>query len=212
MLCFLILCNIIFRNDGSWKREKLAELIETKRLLLRCWQEDDAEELYKICLDPRLRLSGVSSYRNIEESQSVICSWKKNPEMRAVIHKDEQRLIGFVVFGDMNRYAQYKELEYAVAANRRNNGYATEALMAMLEYMFSERDTEVVAAWVRSFNKESVRVLEKCHFTYEGTLRKHASIPLFINLGQSSGSLPYFLTNQLLLPTFRRWGGSNSNT
>ena len=23
-------------------------------------------------------------------------------------------------------------------------------------------------------NKESVRVLEKCHFTYEGTLRKHA--------------------------------------
>ena len=46
--------------------------------------------------------------------------------------------------------------------------------MAMLEYMFSERDTEVAAAWVRSFNKESVRVLEKCHFTYEGTLRKHA--------------------------------------
>lgn len=74
----------------------------------------------------------------------------------------------------MNRYAQYKELEYAIAANHRNNGYATEALMAMLEYMFSERDTEVVAAWVRSFNKECVRVLEKCHFTYEGTLRKHA--------------------------------------
>ncbi len=174
MLCFLILCNIIFRNDGSWKREKLAELIETKRLLLRCWQDDDAEELYKICLDPRLRLSGVSSYRNIEESRSAICSWKKNPEMRAVIHKDEHRLIGFILFGDMNRYAQYKELEYAVAANYRNKGYATETLMAMLEYMFSERDTEVAAAWVRSFNKECVRVLEKCHFTYEGTLRKHA--------------------------------------
>lgn len=153
---------------------KVAESIETKRLLLHCWQEDDAEELYKICLDPRLRFSGVSSYRNIEEARSVICSWKKNPEMRAIIHKDEQCLIGFVLFGDMNRYAQYKELEYAVAANRRNNGYATEALMAMLEYMFSERDTEVAAAWVRSFNKESVRVLEKCLFTYEGTLRKHA--------------------------------------
>ena len=94
--------------------------------------------------------------------------------MRTVIHKDQRCLIGFILFGDMNRYAQYKELEYAIAANHRNNGYATEALMAMLEYMFSERDTEVVAAWVRSFNKECVRVLEKCHFTYEGTLRKHA--------------------------------------
>lgn len=94
--------------------------------------------------------------------------------MRAIIHKDEQCLIGFVLLGDMNRYAQYKELEYAIAVNRRNNGYATEALTAMLEYMFSERDTLVVAAWVRSFNKECVRVLEKCYFTYEGTLRKHA--------------------------------------
>ncbi len=152
----------------------MAELIETKRLLLRCFQDEDAEELYNICLDTQLRLSGLSSYNNIEESRNAICSWNKNPEMRAIIHKDQQCLIGFILFGDMNRYAQYKELEYAIAINHRNNGYATEALMAMLEYMFSERDTEVAAAWVRSFNKECVRVLEKCHFTYEGTLRKHA--------------------------------------
>ena len=70
--------------------------------------------------------------------------------------------------------SSYKEVEYAVAANHRNHRFATEALSAMLEYTFSERDTEVVAAWVRSFNNESVRVLEKCHFTHEGTLRKHA--------------------------------------
>ncbi len=46
--------------------------------------------------------------------------------------------------------------------------------MAMLQYAFSERDISVVAAWVRAFNKESAHVLEKCHFTCEGTLRKHA--------------------------------------
>ena len=84
----------------------MAELIETKRLLLRCWQNEYAEGLYKTCLGPG---------------------------------------------------------EYAIAANHRNNGNATEALMAMLEYMFSQRDTEVAAAWVRSFNKECVRVLEKYH-------------------------------------------------
>ena len=152
----------------------MGEFIETKRLLLRCWQEEDAEELYKLCLDQRLRLSGVSSYRNIEESRNTIRSWKQNPEMRAIIQKEDQRLIRFILLGDMNRYPQYKEVEYAVAANHRNHGFATEALSAMLEYTFSERDTEVVAAWVRSFNNESVRVLEKCHFTHEGTLRKHA--------------------------------------
>ena len=70
----------------------------------------------------------------------------------------------------MHRYALYKELESAIAANRRNSRYATEALTAMPAYMFSERDTEVAAVWVRSFNKECVRVLEKCHFTYERAL------------------------------------------
>ena len=63
----------------------MGEFIETKRLLLRCWQEEDAEELYKLCLDQRLRLSGVSSYRNIEESRNTIRSWKQNPEMRAIM-------------------------------------------------------------------------------------------------------------------------------
>ena len=44
----------------------------------------------------------------------------------------------------MNRYDGYMEMEYAIAA------------------------------WVRSHNKESIRVLEKCSFTFEGRLRKHA--------------------------------------
>lgn len=152
----------------------MTEPIETKRLLLRCWQEADAEPLYTICLDPKLQLSGISAYNNVEESRSRIRHWKSNPEMRAVVLKEEQRLIGFISLGDMNRYAQYKELEFAIAATARNHGYATEALMAMLAYMFSQRDIAVVAAWVRAFNRESVRVLKKCHFTYEGTLRKHA--------------------------------------
>ena len=82
----------------------MGEFIETKRLLLRCWQEEDAEELYKLCLDQRLRLSGVSSYRNIEESRNTIRSWKQNPEMRAIIQKEDQRLIRFILLGDMNRY------------------------------------------------------------------------------------------------------------
>lgn len=152
----------------------MTELIKTKRLLLRCWKDDDAEQLYTICLDPKLQRSGVTSFNNIDESRSYIRYWKNNPEMRAVIHKKDQRLIGWIALEDMNRYDEYKELEYAIASDYRNNGYATEALMAMLQYAFSERDISVVAAWIRAFNKESAHVLEKCHFTYEGTLRKHA--------------------------------------
>lgn len=74
----------------------------------------------------------------------------------------------------LNRYPQYKELEYAIAAQERGNGYAVEAVEAMLRYAFLQRDISVVAAWVRAFNQPSVRVLQRCRFTYEGTLRRHA--------------------------------------
>ncbi len=150
------------------------ESIETERLTLRAWHTDDAEMLCVICLDPELRRSGVSAYADVGEAGSAIEAWQNDPETRAVVRKKDNRLIGFIQLGDMNRYAGYKELEYAIAADCRGKGYATEAVTAMLGYAFSKREIKVVAAWVRSFNRKSVRVLEKCGFVHEGTLRKHA--------------------------------------
>ena len=43
-----------------------------------------------------------------------------------------------------------------------------------LDYGFGEQHASVIAAWVRSHNKASARVLEKCAFTFEGRLRRHA--------------------------------------
>lgn len=37
--------------------------METKDLLLRNWQDTDAEPLYEMCLDPALRASGIHFYR-----------------------------------------------------------------------------------------------------------------------------------------------------
>ena len=148
--------------------------IETKRLFLREWQESDAQDHYNICRDMELQLSGISTYNNVEESLNTIRIWKNKDEMKAIISKEDNCLIGFICLGDMNRYPQYKELEYAISNKYRNKGYATEALTSMLDFTFNELDILVVAAWVRSFNIKCVRVLEKCSFTHEGTLRRHA--------------------------------------
>lgn len=148
--------------------------IETERLIIRNWQENDAPELYAICLDPELRRSGIGSYKDIDESLQTIRVWMEHDEMWAIVHKADNRLIGFIGLGDMNRYSRYKELEYAVAAEYRNKGYATEVLKRMLDFAFGELGLSVVAAWVRSFNVKCVRVLEKCAFTHEGTLRRYA--------------------------------------
>ena len=138
--------------------------IETNNLILRNWQETDAPALYRICRDEALRKSGVTYVESIQSAGEAIRS-------RA---KDTGELIGFISLGDMNRYKGYAELEFAITADCRNRGYATEAVKCMVDYGFSKLGLAVIAAWVRSHNAESLRVLEKCGFVFEGRLRKHA--------------------------------------
>ena len=46
--------------------------METKDLLLRNWQDTDAEPLYEMCLDPALRASGIHFYDSVADSQNTI--------------------------------------------------------------------------------------------------------------------------------------------
>ena len=149
-------------------------MIETEHLILRNWQESDAVTLYQICRDETLRKSGTAFFESVQDAVAAIRSRAEDDRFKAVIHRESAKLIGFISLGDMNRYEGYAELEYAIAADYRNRGLATEAVKRMVDYGFSELGLEVIAAWVRSHNAESVRVLEKCAFTLEGRLRKHA--------------------------------------
>lgn len=148
--------------------------IESERLIIRDWQESDTNELYAMCLDPELQRSGIGFYNSINERLKTIRLWRGQNEMKAIVSKADSALTGLIGLCDMNRYSRYKELEFAIAASHRNKGYATEALRCMLAFGFGELNLSVIAAWVRSFNDRSVRVLEKCAFSYEGRLRKHA--------------------------------------
>lgn len=148
--------------------------METKDLILRNWQDSDAKALYEMCLDETLRKSGIDFYNSITDSRNTIQCWKNDKGFKVIADKRNDNFIGFISLGGMNRYDGYMEIEYAVDARYRNNGYAMQAVQRMLDYGFKEMNLSAIAAWVRSHNKESIKVLEKCSFTYEGRLRKHA--------------------------------------
>ena len=148
--------------------------METKDLILRNWQDSDAKALYEMCLDETLRKSGIDFYNSITDSRNTIQCWKNDKGFKVIADKRNDNFIGFISLGGMNRYDGYMEIEYAIAPRYRNNGYAMQAVQRMLDYGFKEMNLSAVAAWVRSHNKESIRVLEKCSFTFEGRLRKHA--------------------------------------
>ena len=62
------------------------------------------------------------------------------------------------------------EIGYGISEEYQNNGYATEAVRAVLEWAFSHPDVTAVEAETDSDNVASKRVLEKCGFALNGII------------------------------------------
>ena len=149
-------------------------MVKPSRVFLRSWQDGDAEALYEMCLDPTLRDNGIRFFGSVSDGLEAIRLWKNMDGFKVITDKENHLFIGFISLSDMNRYEGYIEIEYAIAAEYRNQGYGTEAVRLMLEYGFTAMNLSVISGWVRSHNLSSAKVLEKCSFTLEGRLRRHA--------------------------------------
>lgn len=144
----------------------------TDRLVLRDWQENDVAAHFELYKSPDVENAGAKISESLSDSLECINSWIKYQESWAIVRKENDEVIGSIFLSDANRHDRYKEMEYVISEKYQNNGYATEAVKSVLEYAFTKLDLLVVAVCHYSFNEKSKRVIEKCGFTYEGTLRK----------------------------------------
>ncbi|MFU1796249.1 GNAT family N-acetyltransferase [Paenibacillus azoreducens] len=148
--------------------------LETERFILRGWKESDADEYFELYQNPDVESAGAKICENINESLEFIRLLIKCQESWAIVLKENGIVVGSIFLSDINRHDRYKELEYVISEGHQNKGYATEAVKRMLEYAFTELDLLVVAVCHYPSNLKSKRVIEKCGFTYEGTLRKYS--------------------------------------
>lgn len=62
------------------------------------------------------------------------------------------------------------EIGYGISEKYRNNGYAAEAVKAVLEWTFNNPNVTSIEAETDSENAASKRVLEKCGFIFNGKI------------------------------------------
>jgi len=153
--------------------------IETPRLVLRAVTEDDAAAIYAACSDPRLtEYTLFETHRTPDDSAAFVRAYalpnyeQGLPEPFAIALKDDPgRLVG-CTGGRWNTQAnQCVEFGYWVAVPFWGRGVATEAVRAVIPYLFEALGPERVQAHVMTPNAASARVLEKAGLTYEGTIR-----------------------------------------
>lgn len=149
--------------------------LETDRLILRDWCMEDAADMLEFYSDPKIwPRAGGCVLTDITQCEQCIRDYAAAQEAWAVVLKETQKPIGSIFLEDIGRHSGYREMEFVLSRTHQNQGYMTEAVERVLEYAFTDLALEVVAVCHYPDNVQSRRVIEKCGFTYEGTLRGYS--------------------------------------
>lgn len=151
-------------------------MIETERLILRPWQEQEAEILYKYARDPDIGpIAGWKPHTSVEYSLAIIRTVFANPETYAVVLKETGEPIGScgLMFGNVLNTAHIRndeaEIGYWLGKPFWGHGLIPEAVRALLWRAFNELGLSTVWCGFYDGNTKSKRVCEKCGFKYHHT-------------------------------------------
>ena len=152
--------------------------METERILLRHWEEADAEALFKFASDPDVGpRAGWPAHQSVEESREIIRTFFNNDTTWAIVLKETGEAIGCMGYytheaSNIPIGENDCEVGYWVGKPFWNRGICTEALKLMLDHCVQVKHFENI--WADHFigNPASGKVMEKCGFTDTGMLNR----------------------------------------
>ena len=147
-------------------------MIETERLILRPWQEQDAEDLYTYASNPEVGPpAGWPPHTSVDNSREIIKNVLSKPETYAVCLKDGTPIgsIGLHLNGstDMTDRDDECELGYWIGKPYWGQGLIPEASRALMRYAFEELGMRAVWCGYYDGNEKSRKVQTKLGFVYQ---------------------------------------------
>ena len=154
-------------------REGCIPVLETKRLALRAPRLEDAKAVATLANDRRIaeNTARIPHPYQVTDAEGFIAGANKaGAEAVFLITLRDGTVIGAcgLVLQDLKTQEQTPELGYWLGVPYWGQGYATEALHAVIDYAFTDLAHEALQAGCRVTNPASRRVLEKCGFQWTG--------------------------------------------
>lgn len=137
--------------------------ISTKRLSIQTLSEADAEDMIVLLTNDTIKKTFmIPDFRTNEEAlamfQKLLSSSHSEQHFVVGIYLND-KLIGFlndVEIGEVNI-----ELGYVIHPDQHGKGYATEALKAVINYLFQQGYQEILTGAFEE-NIASIKVMKKC--------------------------------------------------
>lgn len=158
-------------------------MLETQRLILRKWTEDDADSLFEYAKNPEVGpIAGWPPHKNVEESKEIIKNVFNGAECYAICEKGSNIAIGAVELKlnghtDMTERDDECELGYWLGQPFWGRGYMPEAARALLRHGFEDLGMKAVWCGYYDGNQKSKRVQEKLGFTFHH-VQEYVPVPL----------------------------------
>lgn len=153
--------------------------LETERLILRKFTENDAEAVFENWAsdDEVTKYLTWPTHKSVENSAGYISfcleSYKSDDSYQWGIElKETGELFGNISVVKMDADIEAVELGYVIGRRYWGNGYTAEAVKAVMAFLFKEVGVNRVAARHDTNNPNSGKVMQKAGMHYEGTLRQ----------------------------------------
>jgi ribosomal-protein-alanine N-acetyltransferase len=159
-------------------QHKGTKTIKTSRLILRKYQADDAEAMFKnYASDERVaRFLSWQTYKSIAQVSQFLAEKPKLYENNAFY--DWAITLNGEVIGGISAYNISEknhscEIGYCLGHDFWNKGLTSEALHGVINFLFHEVQMHRITATHDVENPASGKVMQKCGMTCEGRFREH---------------------------------------
>ena len=157
---------------------KGTQTIETPRLILRRAIREDTDPMFRNwASDPEVtKFLTWPPHANIGVTQTVLECWLAEYEKAdyyqwMIVLKEIGEPIGSISVVRQNDAVEEAEIGYCIGSQWWHKGVMSEALSAVIEYLFTEVGMNRIAARHDPNNPHSGGVMRKCGMVYEGTTR-----------------------------------------
>ena len=153
---------------------RILETLTTRRLILRRPRLEDAEAIFsRYSGDAEVtRYLGWPRHQTVDDARSFVAfsdsvwsRWSAGPYLMESRH--QATLLGSAGFDFID--VAHATTGYVLARDAWGQGYATEALNALME-LAPELGISELSAFCHPLHRASIRVLEKCGFDARGTV------------------------------------------
>jgi [ribosomal protein S5]-alanine N-acetyltransferase len=151
--------------------------LESDRLILKEFKPEFWKDIFTLLSDERvsehetrepfIKLSQAEQY---VKARLFITRERREGIIWAISRKEEDDVIGDIGYAPHHKLNA--EIGFKLQPAYWNQGLMTEAVLIVVQFLFTETETLRIEAMTRPKNYGSIKVLEKCGFQKEGILRK----------------------------------------